>query len=258
MNKEITKTEISGPAKLLELAISKDVDIDKLKQLMDLQERWDAQQAKKSFLKAMSEFQSKCPDFKKGKQVDFTTKSGYRIRYNYTPLGVIIKGIKELLRECGLSFRWETKENGKISITCIVSHIDGHSESNTMTAEKDASGSKNSIQQIGSTTTYLQRYTVIGVFGITSVDTDVDGQKPKPKIQTKITNAASTELLNKSKIIIDEYTEHKGLQANYRGHMSDQLKAGMNQSDIDILKKYINAKNVSLKKGSQTKTIDLP
>ena len=59
MTKEITKTEISAPAKLLELAISKDVDIDKLEKLMQLQERWDANQAKKAFLNAMSVFQSK-------------------------------------------------------------------------------------------------------------------------------------------------------------------------------------------------------
>lgn len=89
-------------------------------------------------------------------------------------------------------------------------------------------------------------------------DYKMNESKDTEKNVPKITKAKSTELLNQSKIIIDEYTDSKGLKANYKAHVGDQLKAGMNQADIADLKKYINAKNVSLKKAAQTKTIDLP
>ena len=45
-------------------------------------------------------------------------------------------------------------------MTCVVSHRLGHSEENTLTAGRDESGNKNNIQAVGSTITYLQRYTL--------------------------------------------------------------------------------------------------
>ena len=267
MKKQNKGTEVAvvttSPMTLMELAIEKGADIVTIEKLMALKERWDAQQAKKAFLKALSEFQAECPVIKKDKKVSFTSKrTGFKTEYNYAPLGSIIKQIKSLLKKYGLSYRWETTDtDGKITIKCITSHLDGHSEGNSMSSNKDDSGGKNDIQQIGSTMTYLQRYTLIGAFGISTADDDLDVQQiPKSKTPTQIniSKAKSTELLSKAKIVIDEYTVAKDLQANYKGYVKDQVKAGMHQVDIDILKKYINGKNVSLKKGSQTEPIDLP
>lgn len=166
------------PQTLLSIAIEKGVDMGQLEKLMDLQERWEKKEAKKAFLSAMSDFQSKVPVLDKNKKVDFSTKNGGRLHYNYADLGEIASCIKDTLRECGLSYRWEiADEEGQIKCTCIVSHIEGHSECTAMKAEKDDSGQKNSIQQKGSTITYLQRYTLIGALGITTANADVDGHQ---------------------------------------------------------------------------------
>lgn len=269
MKKQNKGTEVAvvttSPMTLMELAIEKGADIVTIEKLMALKERWDAQQAKKAFLKALSEFQFECPVMKKTKTVSFQTQKG-QTRYNYAPLGGIVKQITPLLKKFGLSYRWKTFAGSeKIKLECIISHVDGHSESNPMEAVKDATGSKNQIQQVGSTITYLQRYSLIGALGIATADDDIDGSatnspkaKSQPQTQKGISKAKSTELLSKAKIVIDEYTIQKDLQANYKGYVKDQADAGMHQVDIDILKKYINAKNVSLKKGSQTEPIDLP
>ena len=45
-----------------------------------------------------------------------------------------------------------------------------------MTALADKTGSKNAVQAIGSTVTYLQRYTLIGALGITTADDDMDAR----------------------------------------------------------------------------------
>lgn len=246
METKMIKTEgTATPAKLLELAISKDLDVDKLTKLMDLQERWDAQQAKKAFLIAMSDFQSKCPTLTKSKNVSFGNTS-----YNYIPLGEIAKQIKELLNECGLSYRWETKENGNISITCIVSHVDGHSESNTMTAQKDGSGSKNEIQQIGSTMTYLQRYTLIGALGISSADQDPDGDQPK-KEEVKRSKTESEVLLKNAMKIVDSYETADQLQAKARPLLKEKADNGMLKEDQEKLTKYITAQYESFKPETQ-------
>lgn len=164
------------PAQLLALAISKDLDIEKLERLMELQERWEVKQAKSAFYEATTEFQSICPEIKKTKTVNYTTSKG-KTEYKYAPLPEIIAQIKNPLKKCGLSFRWEQEDTENlIKITCIVTHISGHSESTYLSGVFDETGSKNLIQARGSTVTYLQRYTLIPALGLSSADTDDDGR----------------------------------------------------------------------------------
>lgn len=156
-------------SKLMELAITQNADVDKLEKLMDLQERWEAKEAKKAHTKALSMFKSKCPIIEK-------TKKAYN--YSYAPLPSIDEQIKGILQECGLSFRFEqSHKGGEIQVACVVTHVDGHSERTMMSAEADNTGSKNAVQAIGSTNTYLQRYTLIGALGITTADEDDDAAR---------------------------------------------------------------------------------
>ena len=158
-----------NPMHLMQIAVESDAGLDKLEKLMALQERYEANQAKKYFYEAMANFQRMCPDIKK-------LKKGHN--YMYAPLGDIMAQIREPLFECGLSIRFEQDHSNGITVTCIVTHKGGHSEKTTMTGGADSSGSKNAIQAIGSTVTYLQRYTVIGSLGITTADADIDGRLP--------------------------------------------------------------------------------
>jgi len=55
------------PAQLLAIAVDKDADIDKLTKLMELQERWEANEARKAYVQAMNEFKASPPEiFKDG------------------------------------------------------------------------------------------------------------------------------------------------------------------------------------------------
>lgn len=160
-----------SPNRLLELAITSNADIDKLEKLMQLQERWNAQQANKAFLAALSNFQATVPVIEKGKQIKFGNTS-----YKFAPLGEIDAAIKSCMRDNGLTKRWEMSDDGaNIICTCIISHIDGHSEKTTMRAIKDNSGGKNEIQQRASAVTYLQRYTLVAALGLSTADEDDDG-----------------------------------------------------------------------------------
>lgn len=166
MTKQIATVD-NSPSKLMEIALSQNADVDKLEKLMLMQERWDANQAKKAYFEAITEFQSKCPVIKK-------QKAGHN--YKYAPLSDIITQIKEPLKNCGLSYRFEQCHTDLIEITCVITHVDGHSEKTTMKASADTTGSKNTIQAAGSAVTYLQRYTLIGALGISTADEDMDGR----------------------------------------------------------------------------------
>lgn len=163
---------LQTPDRLLELAVNKGADVNALEKLLDLRERFEREEARKAYFAAKARFQALAPTIKKDKEAD----TG-RFKYAYATLSGIATQIREALESCGLSYRWNIDDKGDdISVTCILSHESGHSEHNSMTAPADDSGAKNAIQQRGSTVTYLQRYTLIGVLGLSSANDDDDGR----------------------------------------------------------------------------------
>lgn len=229
--KSITTTKKQAPAKvqqeetpplnLIELAIKSNADIDKLEKLMNMQKEWEARQAYKAYLDAKSLFISLCPVIKKNKSTYVKTdKGGYG--YKWADTGNIHNQIKNALFQCRLSYshKMMEKENGKIEVTCVLSHGDGHSESFPMEAGLDNSGAKNLIQQKASTITYLERYTLLGALGISTADEDNDGKthsQPKQEDRSEedvladwqaavdgcATVAALTVLFNKNRKTIE-------------------------------------------------------
>jgi hypothetical protein len=168
----LIKAEPMNPSQLLALAVDKDLDIEKLGKLMELQRQWEADQNRKLFFSALADFQSRCPEIRKNKPVAFN-----ETKYQYAPLADIERQIKDLMKQCGLTKRWQTSEEGdRITVTCFITHVSGHCEITTMSAKADDSGKKNPIQARGSSITYMQRYTLIGALGIGTADNDIDGR----------------------------------------------------------------------------------
>jgi ERF superfamily protein len=220
MNGELVKQETMNPAQLLTLAVDKDLDISKLERLMELQKAWTLEQSRKAFFSALAKFQSEVPEIRKSKKVGFEIKDGGRVDYNYAPLGDIIRQIKDTCKACDIAYRWEIADNkDEIKVTCKVTHIDGHTEETTMTATPDDSGKKNKIQQRGSSIEYLKRYTLIGALGLSTTDSDIDGQVPE--ISLDILHKQFMEHYNE--LIQKDSTATKFHPDNWRGEKNQKL-----------------------------------
>jgi hypothetical protein len=164
------------PAALLQLAVQQGADLDKMKQLMDLQERWEANEARKAFVAALTAFKANPPALSKNKHVSFKTDRGVT-EYDHATLDQVSDVIGKGLSQHGLSHRWDVKqEGGRIIVVCILTHVLGHSERVQMESAADTSGGKNSIQAIGSSVAYLQRYTLLAAAGMAAKGQDVDGR----------------------------------------------------------------------------------
>jgi hypothetical protein len=160
------------PMQMLQIAVSKGVDTEQIKQLMELQREWKADKARDAFVRAMSDFRAEALSIEKKKRVSFGTTS-----YKHATLSQLVDIASPALSAHGLSHRWETKqEGGAITVTCIITHQLGHSEQCSLTAGADESGGKNKIQAIGSTVSYLQRYTFTAITGLAAKDVDDDGR----------------------------------------------------------------------------------
>lgn len=160
------------PMHLLQVAMQSGADLDRLEKLMALQSQWEANEARKAFVLALSKFKANPPEVHKNKKVEYGNT-----KYSHATLDEVSVNIGRGLAEYGLSHRWDVVQREKeIIVTCILTHSQGHSERVEMSALADSSGSKNSIQAIGSTVTYLQRYTLLAVTGMAVKGQDNDGK----------------------------------------------------------------------------------
>lgn len=172
----LSKVEHS-PAELIRQAVTGGADLDKLTKLLELQEKWDATQAKKAYHIAMAGFKANPPKIGKDKLVIIKHKNGPgSTKYSHASLANVCEKVNAGLSKHGLSAAWSTKQNGNVEVTCKITHIQGHSEETTLIAPADNTGLKNAIQQIASTVTYLQRYTLLALTGLAAHDQDDDGK----------------------------------------------------------------------------------
>lgn len=164
------------PMDMVSHAVAKGASIEVVEKLMALHERWEANQARKAFDEAMAAAKAEIPVIFKSREVDFTSAKG-RTHYRYEDLAEIAKTVNPILSRHGLSYRFRTTSvpNEPVTVTCIVSHRLGYSEENSLSAGRDDSGNKNSIQAVGSTLTYLQRMTLKAALGL-AASADDDGR----------------------------------------------------------------------------------
>ena len=169
-----------GSAALMKLieraAMSSDFDVAKLEKLLEVRDRWEATEARKGFVSALNAFKAKPPSIIKNKHVSFGTQKG-STEYDHATLDQVCDVIGGALSQHGLSHRWEVDQGeGMIRVTCVLTHELGHSERVSLQAGADQSGGKNNIQAIGSTVSYLSRYTLLAATGLAAKEHDDDGR----------------------------------------------------------------------------------
>lgn len=184
MGKEITVRQEQSPVSFLNTAIAKGLGVEQIEKLLELQAKYETMEAKKAYTAAMAEFKAVPLVITKDK-----TNSQYKS--TYTTLGNLINTALPVMSKSGLSHKWDIQQGEKtITVTCVVTHSMGYSESTTMTAPPDTSGSKNAIQQLKSTITYLKSVTFESAMGLASSDWNMDDDG----------NSASIEYISKKQV----------------------------------------------------------
>src|SRR5438105_12632904 len=182
LNGQETQILALTPVELLRIAVSQNADIDKLTKLMDLQERWERNEARKAYVVAINAFKLARPMITKNKQVSFQSSKG-PVDYKHATLDHVCDAVIGGLSKHGISHRWKVEQTAEwITVTCILTHELGHSEETRLMGLADNSGSKNSIQALGSPATYLERYSLLAATGLAAGGTDDDGRSAGQKL----------------------------------------------------------------------------
>lgn len=168
----IDEQKQTGIAPIMSQILSGSVPAEKLEQVMELQERYEANEARKAYNKAMSLFSASAPALSKNAHVNYTGQKGVT-DYKHITLGYALGQIQPVLGQYGLSLTWKTEQGeGGVRVTARVTHEGGHYEETTLFSPPDSSGGKNPIQSLGSAVTYLKRYTAFALLGLESIEDD--------------------------------------------------------------------------------------
>jgi hypothetical protein len=172
----------NSPAGMMMSLLGRGATLDQIEKMMGLQERYEANEARKAYTDDMARAKQSPPTISKDKFVSFQTQKGVT-EYTHATLGNVVRNIVAWLADHRFSHAWRTEhlEGGRIAVTCTLTHAMGHSESVSMEASKDDSGGKNNIQAVGSAITYLQRYTLLAITGLATEDQDDDGAGAEPQ-----------------------------------------------------------------------------
>lgn len=164
-----------SPMQMLAQAFQQGMPLETIRELRLMQKEFEADEARKAFDAAVADAKSEIKPILKNREVDFQSRKegAGRTHYEYEDLGAIAEHIDPILARHGLSYRHRPKQEGKsLTITCILSHRDGHREETPLTAPNDETGNKNAGQAIASTATLLQRYTLKLALGLATTHDD--------------------------------------------------------------------------------------
>lgn len=164
----------ASPAVIMQLAIQQGAPVETIERMWALQVAYEKREAERQFNEAFAAFKAHAVRVIKNRQVT----DGPLKNKKYAELFAVVNAVTPALSEHGLSASWKLTKDEKdwIEITCILKHTGGHSESVSMGGPPDAGGAKNAIQARASAVSYLERYTLKAILGVSEQEDDDDGR----------------------------------------------------------------------------------
>jgi hypothetical protein len=207
------------------------VSAERVNQAFDFYLRMRDDAARKAFDEAVSEAKAEIKPIVRNAK-------GHNDK-RYADFSAIAKAVDPVLGKHGLSYRFRSEQTDRITVTCRLAHKAGHAEETSLTGPPDTSGNKNAIQAIGSTLSYLQRYSLVLMLGLAASNDD-DGTAAAGVDDGPISEDLVQELI----IIADEVGADKAKFCKF--YKIDSL------ADIRV-SQFQAAKKALLAKGAQPK-----
>ncbi|TPM53311.1 single-stranded DNA-binding protein [Mesorhizobium sp. B2-2-4] len=181
------------PMEMLDRALANGASLETVEKLMDLQERWEANQARKAFTEAFAAFKSEVITIVRNREVTDGPLKGRR----YAELFSFVDAVTPALSKHDLTATWNITRDEKdwIEVTCTIEHVLGHCKRVPMGGPPDTGGAKNPIQARASTVTYLERHTLKAACGLAEQGDDKDGNISQKGPSGPITDAQRDTLL---------------------------------------------------------------
>ena len=159
------------------------IDVEKMERLLAMQERVMERSAKAAYIEALRNVKRNLPVIEQNGRITIMARGAKPgdepIQSTpYTKYEDIDAAITPILDEHGmvLSFRTNVAADGRLVVTGVLSHKDGHQDTTTLSLPHDSSGSKNGVQAVGSSLSYGKRYCATALLNLVSKGDDDDGE----------------------------------------------------------------------------------
>lgn len=207
-------------------AFDPSVDGDKIERLLRMAREFKADDAKAAYARAMVKMKPRLPVIDRKGRITIHEKGKEKTDANIiqsTPYALwedIDAAITPILAEHGFVLTFRTGagtgagQEGRITVTGVLTHEMGHSEESTMPLPLDTSGSKNNVQAAGSSTSYGKRYTATALLNIRTKGEDDDGQKGgDPGTITEEQAERLLDLLTRDKADVPKFCKYMRVNA---------------------------------------------
>lgn len=227
MRRDPVEARTMTPMEMIASAVADGQSIEVIRELMALSKEVKAEQAHEAFDQAVAAAKAEIPVIGKNAK-------GHNDK-RYANFAAYAAAVDPILGKHGLSYRFRTTQDDRIHVTCILSHRAGHREENTLAGPADSTGSKNAIQAVGSTLTYLQRYTLIQALGLAATDDDDGASVGKgPQDLTPISTEQADTI---RKLIADTGTDIEKFCAYMKVDAIPLITVSQFQRAVDMLEK---------------------
>ena len=174
---------LKAPMEQIAAAITAGLDLEKLAKAMELQERWEANQARKEYALAFASVQEKITPVIK-------TRLNTQTHSKNADIGDILEVVKPIYTAEGFSMTFYENDTDKpehMRVFCDVLYKSGHKETYHIDVPLDGIGIKGAammtkIHGKGSAATYGRRYLTCMILNIPTTDNDGNTKAPEAAI----------------------------------------------------------------------------
>ncbi len=193
-DQEQTAPSVLTPMAMIDRALASGAGLDMVTKLMDLQERWEANNARKAFNQAFAAFKAEAVVVARNRKVT----DGPLKNKSYAELVSFVEAATPALSMHGLSASWDITKDTKewIEVTCIIEHELGGMKKVAFGGPPDTGGAKNPIQARVSAVTYLERVTFKAATGLAEQGDDDDGRGGAKEPATALSGEQVKNLLD--------------------------------------------------------------
>ena len=186
---EIQKIEQASPNEMIKLAIEGNADLEKLEKLLDLQERYERNEARKAFSSDFSAVQANIAAVVK-------TKINPQTHSKYAGLDSVLESSKPVYTEQGFSiifYEGKTDVAENVRVCADVLHKAGHKETYHLDVPLGGVGIKGVVNMTkihakATSVTYGRRYLLCMIWNIPTQDDDGAGVDEKPPTLPELTS----------------------------------------------------------------------
>jgi hypothetical protein len=230
-----TAISAKTPMDLLQLAIEREGSIDVIERLAKLQMEFTDRDDKIAFRNAMTRFKEDMPKIIRTRPI--VDKQGAE-KYKVVALEDVADPVMKALVKLGITYRYKSSDlpDGRIRVTCILG-LQGtayEEEGATLAAPPDTAGGKDPLKAVGSTTSYLEKYTLLASVGMHVYGSDPELVPPEQNEQHMDQGAAAD-----FQSLIEGSANVDDLQRNYFAARDAAKAAGDTQAE----KGFAEAKN---------------